>query len=511
MKPVQTFFAVLFITILGITLFLPTGTCEASSITVAVLPFENLNRDSTYQVLSRGMCESLIDGLSSVQSLTLVERAQVEKALKEQALGLTGAVDEKTAPKTGQLLGAKYVVMGSYQVIGNQMKITARFVNVETGEIDQSKIVSVTGRCPDGVFDLQSQIASKLVASFNVAATKVETDRMTDVLKSPGNFTAYEFFMKGRNALLLGTEAGYQEAVAYSRKAIELKPDYDAAYNNLGNALDHQMKGGEAVEAYRKAIELKPNPYSYDNLGVALKNQGKYEEAIAAQRKAIELKPNFGGAYDNLGVALKNQGKNEEAMAAHRKAIELDPTNASAHYNLGIMLKSQGKNEEAMASYRKAIQSKPDFSEAYNNLGQILKDEKKYEEAIAAYRKAIALKPNDPNPHFNLGIVLFLQGNAEESVAALRKAVELKPDWTVAYTNLGIALEKQGKNEEAIMAYRKAIELKLEKPFALENLAILLDAKGARKEAREYWERAEKLEKRPEWVERIKKRLAEKD
>ena len=477
MKPVQTFFAVLFITILGITLFLPTGTCEASSITVAVLPFENLNRDSTYQVLSRGMCESLIDGLSSVQSLTLVERAQVEKALKEQALGLTGAVDEKTAPKTGQLLGAKYVVMGSYQVIGNQMKITARFVNVETGEIDQSKIVSVTGRCPDGVFDLQSQIASKLVASFNVAATKVETDRMTDVLKSPGNFTAYEFFMKGRNALLLGTEAGYQEAVAYSRKAIELKPDYDAAYNNLGNALDHQMKGGEAVEAYRKAIELKPNPYS----------------------------------YDNLGVALKNQGKNEEAMAAHRKAIELDPTNASAHYNLGIMLKSQGKNEEAMASYRKAIQSKPDFSEAYNNLGQILKDEKKYEEAIAAYRKAIALKPNDPNPHFNLGIVLFLQGNAEESVAALRKAVELKPDWTVAYTNLGIALEKQGKNEEAIMAYRKAIELKLEKPFALENLAILLDAKGARKEAREYWERAEKLEKRPEWVERIKKRLAEKD
>ena len=107
--------------------------------------------------------------------------------------------------------------------------------------------------------------------------------------------------------------------------------------------------------------------------------------------------------------------------------------------------------------------------------------------------------------------MLFLQGNAEESVAALRKAVELKPDWTVAYTNLGIALEKQGKNEEAIMAYRKAIELKLEKPFALENLAILLDAKGARKEAREYWERAEKLEKRPEWVERIKKRLAEKD
>ena len=211
MKPFPAFISVLFIALLGITPFLRTGACEASSVTVAVLPFENLNRDSTYQVLSRGMCESLIEGLSSVQSLTLVERAQVEKTLREQALGLTGAVDEKTAPKTGQLLGAKYVVMGSYQVLGDQVKITARFVDVETGEIDPSKIVSVTGRYPNEVFDLQSQIASKLVASFNVAATKVETDKMATVFKSPGNFTAYELFVKGRDAWLLGTETGYQE------------------------------------------------------------------------------------------------------------------------------------------------------------------------------------------------------------------------------------------------------------------------------------------------------------
>jgi tetratricopeptide (TPR) repeat protein len=530
-------------TLAGITPFLKPGNCEAASTTVAVLPFENLNQDSTYDVLSRGMCESLITGLSSIQSLTLVERAQVEKALKEQALGLTGAVDEKSAPKTGQLLGAKYVVMGSYQVIGNQVKITARFVNAETGEIDPSKSVSVTGKYPNEVFDLQNQIASKLVTSFNVAASKAETDQMAASLKSPGNFTAYELFVKGRNAMLLGTEAGYQEAVAYYRKAIELKPDYAAVYSNLGSALNHQRKPEEAVAAYRKAIEIQPIAYNYSNLGVALLNQGKYEEAVAAQRKAIELKPNFGAFYDNLGAALQHQGKNEEAMAAHRKAIELDPANASAHYNLGIMLKSQGKNEEAMASYRKAIQFKPDFSEAYNNLGLCLKDEKKYEEAIAAYRKAIDLKPDDPNPYNNLGFALMQLGKDEEAIAALRKTNELKPDPFAsfnlglilgkqgkyeeaiaafqktnelrpdasAYFNLGLMFKNQGKTEEAAAAYRKAIELKLDYTFALENLAILLDKKGERKEARVFWERAEKWEKRPDWVEVIKKRLAEKD
>jgi len=479
MKPVHAFISVLFITILGITPFLRNGTCQASSVTVAVLPFENLNRDSTYGLLSRGMCESLIEGLSSVKSLTLVERAQVEKTLKEQALGLTGVIDEKTAPKTGQLLGAKYVVMGSYQVIGNQVKITARFVNVETGEIDQSKIVSVTGRYPDQVFDLQSQIASKLVANFNVAASKAETDRMATVLKSTQNFTAYELFIKGLNAWLLGTETGNQEAITYYRKAIELDPNYALAYNNLGASLNEHGKYGEAIAAYRKVIELKPDPYlapAYSNLGMALADQGKYEEAIAAYRKAIELKPDDAYIYYNgLGVTLMQQGKDQEAIVAYRKAIELNPAYADAYSNLGAAFNAQGKYGEAITAYRKAIELKPDDADAYSNLGVVLKKQEKYEEAIAAYRKAI----------------------------------ELKPDFSEAYYNLGINLKKQGKYGEAIVAYRKAIELNPDFTNALENLAIVLDAKGVRKEAREYWERAFKLEKDPERVEWIMKRLAE--
>jgi tetratricopeptide (TPR) repeat protein len=444
MKPVHTFTAVLFITISGIAIFLGAGTCEAASTTVAVLPFENLNRDSTYDVLSRGMCESLIEGLSSIQSLTLVERGQVEKALKEQALGLTGVIDEKTAPKTGQLLGAKYLVMGSYQVLGNQVKITARFVNVKTGEIDQGKIVTVTGKYPDEVFDLQTQIASKLVTSFNVAATKAEIDKMADIMKNPGNYTAYELYMKGRNADLLGTEAGYQAAVAFFRKAIELNPDYAKAYNGLGVALD---------------------------------DQEKYEEAVAAYRKAIELKPDYALAYRNLGNALMHQGKYGEAVAAHRKAIELKPDYALAYRNLGIALRKQKKFGESATAYRKAIELKPNDADAYNGLGNALLDQKKYGDAVTAYRKAI----------------------------------ELKPDYAIAYYNLGVGLMKQGKDGEAIVAYRKAIELKPDYTDALENLAIVLDAKGVRKEAREYWEKAFKLEKDPKWVERIVKRLAEKD
>ena len=429
MKPVHAFISVLFIAILCVSPLLRTGNCEASSITVAVLPFENLNRDSTYQVLSRGMCESLIEGLSSVKSLTLVERAQVEKTLREKALGLTGAVDEKTAPKTGQLLGAKYVVMGSYQVLGNQVKITARFVNVETGEIDQSKIVSVTGRYPNEVFDLQSQIASKLVASFNVAASKDETDRMAAVLKSTQNFTAYELYIKGRNAYLLGTETGYQEAISYSRKAIELDPDYALPYYTLGNVLCDQGKHEEAIGAYRKAIEIEPDFFlAYSKLGNALGKQGKLAKAIAACRKATELGPRCIMTYYNLGIVLQNQGKYGEAIAAYRKAIELCPEFADAYFNLGVTLKDQGKDGEAIVAYRKAIELEPDYAYAYSNLGVTLKDQGKDGEAIVAYRKAIELKPDWADPLENLAILLDAKGVRKEAREYWERAFKLEKD-----------------------------------------------------------------------------------
>ena len=49
------------------------------------------------------------------------------------------------------------------------------------------------------------------------------------------------------------------EAVACYRRALELKPDYAEAHNNLGNALKDQGKLDEAVACYRRALELKPD------------------------------------------------------------------------------------------------------------------------------------------------------------------------------------------------------------------------------------------------------------
>src|SRR5262249_11851199 len=108
------------------------------------------------------------------------------------------------------------------------------------------------------------------------------------------------------------------------------------AYSDLGNALYHQKKLDEAVEACPQAIELRADyADAHFNLGNALHEQKKPGEAEKAFRKAIALKPDFAGAYNNLGLALRQQKKLGEAVKAYRRAIKFQPDFPEAYYNMG--------------------------------------------------------------------------------------------------------------------------------------------------------------------------------
>ena len=67
------------------------------------------------------------------------------------------------------------------------------------------------------------------------------------------------------------------EAESCCRKAIELKPDYIEAHNNLGNTLKDLTRFEEAVASYRSAIELKPDyAEAYFNHGIGFSRSWKY-------------------------------------------------------------------------------------------------------------------------------------------------------------------------------------------------------------------------------------------
>lgn len=98
---------------------------------VAVLPFEP--RGSSLSVF---YTDWFTTELVRIQKFEVVERAQLDKVLSEQALGLSGVINRDVLVKIGQVLGVDAVFLGSAtkgQTGGGVCNI--RLVDIETGVI----------------------------------------------------------------------------------------------------------------------------------------------------------------------------------------------------------------------------------------------------------------------------------------------------------------------------------------------------------------------------------------
>jgi tetratricopeptide (TPR) repeat protein len=218
------------------------------------------------------------------------------------------------------------------------------------------------------------------------------------------------------------------EAVAFYRVAVGLRPGNAAAHTNLGLALSAQGDLAGAIACYHKALALDPKyAHAHHNLGLALMAQGDLPGAIAAFQKAIHLDPKLAQAHNDLGNALLSKKDLAGAIAWYQQALAFAPKSAPAHNNLGNALYAQGDVKGAIVCYRKALELDPKFAHAHNNLGDALAGQGDMTGAIASFRKALALDPKDANAHGALGQALLAQGAFSEARAATQQALQLLP------------------------------------------------------------------------------------
>lgn len=129
----------------ALTLALAAGTLPAPAMAqdsrpgVAVLPFENggsYGRDrEDLEALRRGIAGILISELAARPGIRLVDRAETQRLLDEQNLAASGRIDAATAARVGRLVGARYMIAGTFLDLYGDFRIDARIIDVETGEI----------------------------------------------------------------------------------------------------------------------------------------------------------------------------------------------------------------------------------------------------------------------------------------------------------------------------------------------------------------------------------------
>ena len=128
-------------------------------LTVAVFNFES--KDEAVHDLGPKVADLISANLSAEPDIITVERAELEKALGEQELGLSGTVTPDSAAKVGQLTGAKVLVTGRVFEADNQLFIVAKIIGTETSRVYGDL---VSGPVQGSLADMSAKMAKKIAA-----------------------------------------------------------------------------------------------------------------------------------------------------------------------------------------------------------------------------------------------------------------------------------------------------------------------------------------------------------
>jgi len=128
-----------------------TTAATAATTTIGVLYFDYAGKNAELAPLSKGLAQMLISDLAAVDTVRVVERERLQAVLDEQRLGeswkKSGKIDNRTAARIGKLLGARYLVLGTYFDAMGTFRADARLVDVETGQIVKS--IGANGKAED--------------------------------------------------------------------------------------------------------------------------------------------------------------------------------------------------------------------------------------------------------------------------------------------------------------------------------------------------------------------------
>lgn len=103
--------------------------------TLAIAYFDSSTKNEELEALKVGLAQMLITDVLNADGLTVVERSKLQNIMDELDLGHTGVADPASAAKIGKMLGARYMMFGSYLELFGTLRIDARIVDVETSQI----------------------------------------------------------------------------------------------------------------------------------------------------------------------------------------------------------------------------------------------------------------------------------------------------------------------------------------------------------------------------------------
>jgi TolB-like protein len=327
---------------------------------IAVLPFENLSSDSNQDYFADGMVAEIVTGLSRIKWLFVISR-------NSTSVYKGRPVDVRVV---GHDLGVRYVLEGSVQRSGDQVRVTGQLVETETAAQVWAERYEGTLA---SIFALQDEMTMHVIGALEPTLRKAEIERARR--RRPDSLDAYDLFLRAMPFASTAMPDDAERALSLLEEAIKLEPEYAAAHGFLAWCHEQRyLRGGlrsETREAARNHAHIAIKTGSDDAMALSLGGfvvaamERDYDTALEAIDRALSLSPSLSLAFGFSSIIRAWRGDTSLAVEHGRMAIRLsphDPLIYLPYVGLAYAGFFDGDFAKAAAAAAQAAASNPDFS-----------------------------------------------------------------------------------------------------------------------------------------------------
>jgi adenylate cyclase len=392
---------------------------------VAILPFVDMSPERDQEYFCDGIAEEIINSLCCIRDLRIASRTS-----SFQFKGRAADVRE-----IGRMLGVGAVLEGSVRKAGERVRITAQLVGTADGYHLWSESYD---RDLSDVFAIQTEIAQKMVEALRVSLSRQERELIQR--RGTSNPEAYDLYLRGQAYLRDGTDSAMGPAIDFFREAIRRDDRFAQAHAGVANAQAtrglwrvgmSQADFDEALAASRRALELEPRmPEAYIARAQILSLQGRTQEALQSFEEALRLNPASFDAHYLYARHCFQEGDFERAVLHFEAAQKLRPDDYQSPCMLVGALIKLGRTEQYIDVARHAMQ---------------------------VMERRLLIDPQDGRA-LQLGTVvaarLGLRDKARDFAA---RAIKSRPDAFATYYNVACAYSVLGDVDDALSMLDRAV------------------------------------------------------
>jgi TolB-like protein/DNA-binding winged helix-turn-helix (wHTH) protein len=418
---------------------------------IAVLPLQDLSSDPSREYFADGMTDALITDLAQIKSLRVISRTS--------SMQFKGT--KKRLPEIARELNVDALVEGTVVQSGSRVRIDAQLIRADN---EGHLWAQSYERSMSDVVGLQAEVATRIAAEIEANLTSQENAKLAKA--KAVNPEAYEDYLKGEYFYSKETNEGFEKAIDYYQKSIDLDPSFAPAYVGLAEdygfmAYTRRIAPAEAWNKSEilltKALELDPNS-SLAHMLVGMTKLQYHCDRPGAEKeiqRALELNPGDMDAVDYHSYYLLEVGRTDEAIAEKKKVLEHDPVSVGTSTELGLYFLNAGRYDEAIQQLQSALELDPNFPPALTRLGLAYEGQQKYDQAVVWIKKALVVE-RTPGRLGHLGDVYARWGKKEEALEVIEELKNMAQQPYVPPNLIALIYTRLGQNGKALSYLEKA-------------------------------------------------------